>query len=217
MSERNDEQGSEKASDGGRRGMRKDEIRAVATRLFAERGYEGASMGDLAEEVGIRKASLFHHFESKQALYADVLNSLLSEVARAISSSTEGGLPYPEQADRIVDSLNDLLFHSPYAARLLLREAMNINPETRDVFLGALRVVYRTGVDFIERGQQERAFTSGLSAEHAVLSLVGVLALPFGMPGTMEPLYGASPFNDSFLEIRKREVRLQTRLLLIGK
>jgi AcrR family transcriptional regulator len=43
--------------------LRKEEIVAEATRLFAERGYEGTSMGDLAERVGLRKASLFHHFE----------------------------------------------------------------------------------------------------------------------------------------------------------
>ena len=41
---------------------RKEVILEAATRLFAERGYEGASMADLAELVGLRKASLFHHY-----------------------------------------------------------------------------------------------------------------------------------------------------------
>ena len=207
----------EKAQEGGRRKMRKEEIRVAATRLFAERGYEGTSMGDLAADVGIRKASLFHHFESKQALYADVLKTILSDVALAISTSAMCELPYEERADQIVDSLNNLFFQAPYAARLLFREAMTINPETRDVFLGALGVVYRTGVDFILRGQAAGTFTTRVSAEHTVISLVGIVALPFSMPSTIQALYGSSPFDDSFVEGRKREVRQQTRLLLLGK
>ena len=41
---------------------RREEILDQATQLFAERGYEGTSMADLAERVALRKASLFHHF-----------------------------------------------------------------------------------------------------------------------------------------------------------
>ena len=62
-----------------RKRLRKEEIVAEATRLFAERGYEGASMGDLAERVGLRKASLFHHFPSKDVLYATVLDAAHGE------------------------------------------------------------------------------------------------------------------------------------------
>src|SRR5215831_12665716 len=56
---------------------RKEEILDAATRLFAERGYEGASMNDVAERVGMRKASLFYHFATKDALYEAVLDRLV--------------------------------------------------------------------------------------------------------------------------------------------
>ena len=52
---------------------RREEILDQATQLFAERGYEGTSMADFAERVALRKASLFHHFASKEALYVEVL------------------------------------------------------------------------------------------------------------------------------------------------
>ena len=68
-----------------RKRLRKEEILVEATRLFAERGYEGASMGDLAERVGLRKASLFHHFPSKDVLYATVLTQLMDSVDRKSS------------------------------------------------------------------------------------------------------------------------------------
>ncbi len=54
---------------------RRDEVTRVAARLFAERGYDGTSLADVAEAVGIQKASLYHHIATKE--------DLLWEVARA--------------------------------------------------------------------------------------------------------------------------------------
>jgi AcrR family transcriptional regulator len=47
---------------------RRAEIVAAATRIFAERGYGGVGMRDIADEVGIRGASLYHHFSSKEEI-----------------------------------------------------------------------------------------------------------------------------------------------------
>lgn len=54
----------------------KDLILHTALRLFSERGYDGVSMRDLATEVGIKAASIYNHFSSKE----DIFNSLLVEM-----------------------------------------------------------------------------------------------------------------------------------------
>ncbi|WP_313129847.1 TetR/AcrR family transcriptional regulator [Anaerocolumna sp.] len=54
----------------------KDLILHTALRLFSERGYDGVSMRDLATEVGIKAASIYNHFSSKE----DIFNSLLLEM-----------------------------------------------------------------------------------------------------------------------------------------
>ncbi|HBE91853.1 MAG TPA: TetR/AcrR family transcriptional regulator, partial [Gammaproteobacteria bacterium] len=41
----------------------------AATRLFAERGFDGVSMRQVSEAAGVSKANIYHHFESKEALY----------------------------------------------------------------------------------------------------------------------------------------------------
>src|SRR3954452_7464498 len=84
-----------------RKRLRKEEILAEATRLFAERGYEGASMGDLAERVGLRKASLFHHFPSKDVLYATVLTELMEHVKVAIVSAASAQGTFAERLDAL--------------------------------------------------------------------------------------------------------------------
>ena len=49
------------------RGVELSEVEA-ATKIFSERGYHAASMSDIAEAVGFRKASLYHHVRKKEDL-----------------------------------------------------------------------------------------------------------------------------------------------------
>jgi AcrR family transcriptional regulator len=65
---------------------RRDELVAVATRLFAERGYHGTSMADLAEAMGVQKGSLYSLTESKQ----DLLISVTREDAAAFHAALDG-------------------------------------------------------------------------------------------------------------------------------
>jgi AcrR family transcriptional regulator len=58
---------------------RRDELTRQAARLFAERGYHGTSIGDLAEALGVQKGSLYAHIKSKQ----DLLYETMMEGARA--------------------------------------------------------------------------------------------------------------------------------------
>jgi AcrR family transcriptional regulator len=52
----------------------RERILSEASRLFAERGYDGTSTRQIADAVGIRQPSLFHHFASKQAIMAALLD-----------------------------------------------------------------------------------------------------------------------------------------------
>src|SRR5215831_17270238 len=78
---------------------RKEEILDVATRLFAERGYEGTSMNDVAARVGMRKASLFYHFATKDALYEAVLDRLIESLGSALRAAYEGVGSFAERVE----------------------------------------------------------------------------------------------------------------------
>ncbi|WP_096200777.1 TetR/AcrR family transcriptional regulator [Bacillus sp. FJAT-45350] len=54
-------------------------IKQVALNQFIERGYEGASLAIIAEEVGIKKQSIYTHYKSKQDLFFQVTNQVIRD------------------------------------------------------------------------------------------------------------------------------------------
>lgn len=69
-------------------------ILETAERLFAERGYDAVSMNMIAEQAGVSKGNIFHHFSSKDELYRTVLSSACAESTRLIDElvSTTGSI-----------------------------------------------------------------------------------------------------------------------------
>ncbi|UNK21022.1 TetR/AcrR family transcriptional regulator [Paenibacillus sp. N3/727] len=55
--------------------MKSDEIKRAALKYFTIHGYEGASLSKIAEEVGLKKQSLYSHFKSKDDLFLQVIRN----------------------------------------------------------------------------------------------------------------------------------------------
>jgi AcrR family transcriptional regulator len=58
--------------------QRSDQILTEATRLFSENGYAGTRMSDVASAIGVTKPIVYRYFESKQALFEELVRRLLS-------------------------------------------------------------------------------------------------------------------------------------------
>ena len=56
-----------------------NKIKKVALTKFSEQGYEGTSLSDVANEVGIKKQSIYSHFKSKEELFITVMNDVIKE------------------------------------------------------------------------------------------------------------------------------------------
>ena len=64
----------------------KELILLEALKLFADKGYEGVSVRDIAAEVGIRQSSLYKHFESKQDIFNTLVETMKNRFPQASAS-----------------------------------------------------------------------------------------------------------------------------------
>src|SRR5258708_11824549 len=70
-----------------------DDIVSAAAKVFRTKGYHAATVRDIADEVGILKGSLYHHFDSKEELLYLVVKEPIAQMFRTIAeiAAAEGG------------------------------------------------------------------------------------------------------------------------------
>ena len=67
-------------SEGTATGTRRDELLQIAARLFAERGFRNTTVRDIADAAGILSGSLYHHFDSKESMVDEILQTFQQEL-----------------------------------------------------------------------------------------------------------------------------------------
>ena len=140
-------------------GQRKALIMEAAARLFAERGYSGASITDIAAASGISPSVIYDHFTSKKDLHLALLNQHGSALIKA---TTEHAADIGEDLLRLgTEAFFSFVEQHPYAWRMLFRD-----PPADDEIAAVHARVHRHGT----------AAIAGL------IRLVPALDLPPGIP-----------------------------------
>jgi len=129
----------------------RDTILAVASHRFAERGYAGTSLAEIAEEVGIRTPSLFHYFPSKLELYRAVLLDAFEDWFELIRETTATPLDGWSQVEHILRTAFVFCEERPDFVRLARWEALDGGRVLADEMASVLRPMFERAVDFLER------------------------------------------------------------------
>jgi TetR/AcrR family transcriptional regulator, cholesterol catabolism regulator len=73
---------------------RRDEILALAAKIFADKGYASTTVREIADAAGILSGSLYHHFDSKETILDEIMHGFLDDtVAKYRATVAEGGDP----------------------------------------------------------------------------------------------------------------------------
>jgi AcrR family transcriptional regulator len=147
---------------------RRAELVRTAARLFAERGYHGTSMGDIADAMGIQKASLYSLTESKQQLLYDTVRSGAEAFHTALDAVDDDA----HAVERIREALRGhlrVVAEQLDAATVFTREWRYLEGGFRDEFVAERRRYEERWRDLFREGVERGELRMDLRAQDAAL------------------------------------------------
>jgi TetR/AcrR family transcriptional regulator len=164
-------------------------ILGAAVKLFSEKGYDAVSMRGVAQEAGVSKANIYHHFESKEALYRAILFASAAELSGLVSGLAESGGSF---AARIFEFSSAHLGHlqeNALTSRLILREAFS-GDDVRSKMLvdEVFGEIFERLVSIFRSGQQAGVLRADLDPALCATLLIGADVFFFQAGGVLKHL-----------------------------
>lgn len=200
-------------------GARAEKTRAgildAAEALFAERGFDAARLEDIAERVGIRRASIVYHFKDKRELYDAVLENVFGGLHDVLAEVLARGKTLPEQIEAGVSAWVDYVGRRPSIARLILREVADASRERGE---GVLRQTRRLRKlvqrEVLDRPNRKETKLAAVDPVHMASAVAGATVFLVAAMPTLLPDLEFDPLSREQLEVHKHEVlRIAQRLL----
>jgi AcrR family transcriptional regulator len=113
------------------REQRRRELLDVALRVFAQRGYHQARIADIIDAAGVARGTFYLYFESKNAIFHALLDDLLLRLRASVVGVSMGpdAPPVNVQIRQSVERVLEAFVASPDLTRVVLREAVGLEPE----------------------------------------------------------------------------------------
>ena len=180
----------------------RDLILESAAQVFCQKGYNGASMADIAKSVGLQKATLYHHFGSKQEILAELLDRAMALISQNMAQVLQMEVPPDEKIKLAMQSYLKVLCEQSDLSSVLLLEYRSLEKglykrhiQKRDEFEEMWRGLVQEGV--------AAGFFETHSASMTVRAILGVLnwTITWYRPdGKLSGEEIADRFSELFLE-----------------
>lgn len=149
-------------------------ILVAANQLFAEHGFDGVSINDVAVAAGVSKANIFHHFGTKQNLYLAVLKSAFTEFQSLMGHLAPGKATLNERLGQFSNAHLEQMTGCPQSVRLVLRELLQNQPQhSKELAENAARHQFVNLLQFLMEAQNQGEIRKDIDLSVLALLMVG--------------------------------------------
>lgn len=150
----------------------------AAVRVFAEKGYHGCRIADVAKAAGVAYGLVYHYFQSKEELLESVSAEQWEILVNALRGVEEGPGSAPEKLAGMLAFVFDVFKTAPAAVRVLLLEVTRTPHalragSTREAFEVAVRLIS----EVIRRGQERGELRGDIDPLTSAAGVLGALEL----------------------------------------
>jgi AcrR family transcriptional regulator len=179
----------------------RDDILQAAAAIFSQKGFHAASMQDIADAVSLQKASLYHHFPSKQDILIELLNHALEIIITRLEEVTSQSIPPEQRLRQAMIAYMQILAEYQELSIVLLLEYRSLDNDLRASHIPRRDRFERLWRDLVEEGTRTGAFNCAEPslAGRALLGVMNWTVTWFRKEGASSIEAIASQFTELFL------------------
>jgi TetR/AcrR family transcriptional regulator len=164
-------------------------ILGAAVKLFSQKGYNAVSMRGVAQEAGVSKANIYHHFESKEALYRAILSASAAELSGLVSDLAKAGGSFDARILEFSSAHLEHLQGNALTSRVILREAFSGDDvHSRMLVEEVFGEIFERLVSIFRSGQQAGVLRADLDPALCATLLIGADVFFFQAGGVLKHL-----------------------------
>ncbi len=164
-----------------------------AKRLFASKGFYGASLANIADELGLTKQALLHHFGNKEKLYGEILGEISDRMLAAVTAAGQQHESAAAQLETALLNIYTLSAEHPEDTRILMRELLDVERRTGDVHTWYMKPFLDALIGMV-RQLPSRAGTTPREALALIYPLLGAINYLIASEVVLEAMYGRATY-----------------------
>jgi TetR/AcrR family transcriptional regulator len=153
-----------------------DKILSAARSEFAEKGFEGARVDEIARKACVNKAMLYYHVGDKKALYAEVLHGVIGSVAELVEKKIGEACNPEEKLRTYISVFNNAIRNNPEMPRIMMREIASGGNNLPEIFFKDLLRIISIITGVIKAGTKSGIFIETIPELVHVMVMGGIIS-----------------------------------------
>ena len=192
--------------------QKRNQLLNAALDVFSQYGFNGASLDEIAQLADMHKSNIFYYYENKEALYVEVLTTVLQKWLAPLQT-LEAELEPTEALTHYLMTKIEIAKTQPKASKLFALEIIQGAPHLLPILKGHIKKLFKRKAKVILNLQEQGKISKDIDAELLIINIWGITQNYADFSTQIESMTGQTLRNRS---MHKRAIEHTIHLMLYG-